>query len=286
MATAKGKTATKPAAKPAARQEAAKTVGTALATQGGNASNRVEGPLVIMGDQVPEHLQSAMNTNRGSEAVGTEDLVIPRLEIIQSVSPQVEPGNAEYIEAAKPGMMMNSVTKKLYRDGVYVVNIMYTKPYLVWRDRKVGGGFLGAFPSTDEAQVRINAAKAEGETAKLDIVDTPTHFCLLLDRDTNTMDEIMVPMPKTKAKVAREWNSRIKLGGGDRFARVYLLTTALEENAKGKFFNYVVSQSGFPPKPVYNRALALYEQVKSGKARTMDTTGYDQTLATEERTDM
>jgi hypothetical protein len=170
-------------------------------------------------------------------------------------------------------MLMNSVTKQLFTE-VFVVPIHYSKLFLVWKDRKQGGGFHGAYPTMDEAQEK--ADKEGGERNGIEVIDTPTHLCLLVNRDSGAVDEVMIAMPRTKAKISRAWNSMVKLAGGDRFARVYRIATQSEKNAKGTFFNYVIAQSGFPSKPLYQRAEKLYEAVKGGgRTIKMDTKGFD-----------
>jgi hypothetical protein len=61
----------------------------------------------------------------------------------------------------------------------------------------------------------------------------------------------------------------IKLAGGDRFARAYEVGTKQESNSKGTFFNFIVSNKGFPSKQTFARAESLYEKVKTGAARVV-----------------
>jgi hypothetical protein len=108
------------------------------------------------------------------------------------------------------------------------------------------------------------------------VLDTPTHFVLLVNRDSGGIEEMVIAMPRTKAKISRQWNSMAKLAGGDRFSRVYKITTQVEKNAKGTFHNFAIAQSGFPAKVLYKKAEAVYADIKAGtKQRVMDTTGYE-----------
>lgn len=258
------------------KQQQSKTKGPAKDEKPKGALQKSEdgGALILMHDQVPEHLQGkTQGAGRGSENVGTEDLVIPRLEVLQALSPMCTRGEAEYNPSAEPGMLANSVSGQLYGKEVFLVPVFYSKQWLVWKDRTQGGGFFGAYPSPEEAKDR--ADQEGGEKAGVQVVDTPIHLCLLVNRDTGGIDEVTVPMPRTKAKISRQWNSMVRMAGGDRFARVYRVTTAQEENQKGKFFNYVVAQSGFPAKSLYDKAEKLYESISKGRTWTMDKTGYD-----------
>lgn len=232
------------------------------------------GALILMHDTPPAHIQTGQG--RGSENVQTDDLVIPRLEIVQAMSPCLDPNNeAEYIKGAKIGDLINSVTNQNYGREVFVVNVHYTKQWLVWKDRKQGGGFFGAYPNPEEAADRVE--QEGGKNAGIEAIDTPTHLCLIVDRENGRVDEILVSMPRTKAKVSRAWNSMIRLAGGDRFGRVYRLTTAQEKNKRNEAYqNFVVAQSGYPAKPLFDKAEKLWQSVSSGgRTIKMDTKGYD-----------
>lgn len=233
------------------------------------------GDLMILDNStVPDHLKDRVSGDgRGSENVGTDDLVIPRLTILQALSPELEEGKPEFIKGAKQGDLINTVSRQNYGKSVYVVNVHYSKLWLVWRDRKRGGGFYGAFPDPEQANAR---AKEEGGKAEgIEAQDTPTHLCLLPNRSTGAIDEIMIPMPRTKAKVSRQWNSQMRMAGGDRFARVWQLSSVKEENNRGEsYFNYVVAASGFPAKKLYDQAEKLFHQIAQNERRVvMDVTG-------------
>jgi hypothetical protein len=225
--------------------------------------------LVLVQDEMPDFLQEKQGEQaRGSENVTTDDIVIPRLEIIQALSPAVKDGDPGFLPDARPGMLMNSVTKQLYGKEVHVVPVYYMKQWLVWgarKDKKTGkpleGGFFGAFSSSQEAQDRADQEANEN----IDVIDTPQHLCLLLNKETGGVEEAMVSMPRTKSKISRQWNSMIKLAGGDRFSRVYKVSATLEKKPQGDYYNFAVSQIGFPSKDLYNQAEKLYTAVQAGQ---------------------
>lgn len=267
--------AQKPAAKNKTPQSAAKpeeqvvkqpgtqvAVGGAVDTKG----------LILQGDQ--SDLSHIPQSSRGNENVGVEDLTIPRLEIVQGLSPAVKPNDPGYIEGAKQGDLINSVTNRVYGRDAFVVPVHFTKQWLVWKSFDQGGGFFGAFASPAEAEAKKEEVVASGEKAEfIEVVDTPTHLCLLVNHAEGRIDEVMIPMTKTKAKVSRAWNTMIRMSGLDRFARVYRITTAMEKNKKNQeYWNYVLSQAGAPAKPLFDLAERLFNQVNKGeKVVKMDT---------------
>lgn len=243
-----------PAAPPAQQQP-----GTAVAAVGGKMDTA---GLILQGDKAD--LSHIKQSQRGNENVGVEDLVIPRLEIVQGSSPALKPGDPGYIEGAKQGDLINSVTNRVYGREVFVVPVHYTKQWLVWKKFSEGGGFYGAYPTPAEAKERCELEG--GEKNHIESVDTPTHLCLLVNHAEGRVEEIMIPMTRTKAKVSRAWNTTIRLSGLDRFGRAYRIGTALEKNKKNQeYWNYVVAQSGAPAKALYDLAEKLFTQVSSGE---------------------
>lgn len=212
-------------------------------------------------DQVPAHIKQG--GNRGSENVQQQDIMIPRLDIIQDLSPQHKENKPEYIEGAKVGMLFNTLTGDLYPEGAAVVPVWYDKQWLVWKLQAKGGGLKGVFSKDEQAKAE---ALAEELGDEFEAVETPTQICILLDEDGNPVTEISVPMAKSKMKVNRAWNSLIRMNGGDRFSRVYWLTSIEDVNQEGKeYLNYKVSNHGWPEEAAYEMAEKLYEAIAGGE---------------------
>lgn len=213
--------------------------------------------LTVNSDQVPDYIKQ--NQSRGSEKVETGDIQYPRIDIIQDLSPQHKESKPEYIPGAKVGMLFNTLTGDLYPEGITVVPVWYDKQHLVWKDQDKGGGLQGVFD---------NAADAEAKAAEdpdFEAVETPTHLVMLVDDDGRFLMEATIPMSKSKMKINRQWNSLIRLAGGDRFSRTYRVTTVEDSNASNQeYLNYKIGVEGFPSEEVYHAAEALYEAVSSG----------------------
>ena len=207
--------------------------------------------------EVPAYINTS--SARGSEEVGSADMVLPRLEIVQALSPIKETN-----EDAREGLLFNSVTEEILGDMIYFVPVYYRMEYLVWRDQDKGGGFLGSFSTAAEAERRKTQAVAEGDDIDaIEIVDTPVQYGMRIE-PAGHFEQIVISMAKTKAKVSRRWNAMIQIAGGDRFSRVYKISTFRDENKKGqKFFNYAVQPAGFTPEKVYREAERLYEVLKT-----------------------
>lgn len=235
-------------------------------TKNAVATKETTNTAVGFSQDVPDYLKNQQGAGRGSEGVNIEDMVLPRLEIVQSQSP-IKDTN----EDAKEGFLFNTATNEVIGDVAYFVPVSFRKEFIVWKDKEEGGGFFGSFQSESDAVNRLNEKVEDGERREfLEVVDTPVHFGLLVSPAGDfAPQQIAISMAKSKAKVSRRWNSVIAMCGGDRFSRVYKITTVKDKNAKGQsFFNFAVQPAGFVPKEVYEVAEKTYEIFKNQGVKT------------------
>lgn len=227
-----------------------------------------------MGKSVTKKGESAMtfsnakpgymgNEERGQENVALEDITIPRLDVLQSLSPQRKKNDPAYIEGAEEGMLFNTVTGKLYRDGAVFVPCYFKKEWLIWKKQNKGGGFNGAFDS--EAAAAMEFAD-KGYNEDYEIVDTGNHFGLIVDG--NTIEEIVVSMSKSKMKVSRQLNTIVKMRGGDRFSSAYNITAVEDQNKEGQdYFNLKITPLGYVPENIYQAGEKLYKAISDGERK-------------------
>lgn len=219
------------------------------------------GTGVAVVDQMPDFLRDKQGSARGRENVGAEDLVIPRLEIVQDLSPARKKQDPNYIEGAEEGMLYNNVTRELYGTSVVVIPVGYVKEWLLWKDRKKGGGFGGAFANEEEARRAIDLLEDADDWAA---VDTGQQFCVLV-KPNGELEEIVVSMAKSKAKVSRKWNSLIRIANADSFARAYKLSAILDTNKQNQqFYNFDVKPAGYPIQAAYEKAERMYKAFMAG----------------------
>lgn len=232
--------------------------------------------VAAAGAAVPDYIKKG--TNRGSEGVGMDDLIIPRLEIVQSLSPARKKSDPGYIPGAEEGMMFNSVTRELYTDAVAICPVIFKKEWLIWRDRKDGGGFRGSFDSAAAAAARLEDINAT-EQGNFEALDTHQHFVLLVKPD-GTVEELALSMSRSKMKVSRQFNSIIRINGGDRFGRVYSVEAVEDTNDRNEsYYNFKITNSGFPSEPVYRRAEKLYNDIASGVVKAKVDTNFEEEAA-------
>lgn len=216
--------------------------------------------LATTNEQLPAYMKQ--DSTRGQENIGLDDLTIPRLDVIQDLSPQHKKNKPEYIDGAKVGMLFNTVTGTLYGDKVYFVPVYFRKEWVIWKDRDSGGGFAGAYSSKTEAEGVLATLE---NPEQHEIVDTAQQFGVIIN-DDDTHEDIVISMAKSKMKTSRQLNTMAKIAGGDRFSRVYKVSASELQNSKGQdYYGMAVSQLGFAPEGVYNHAEAMYESIASGQ---------------------
>ncbi len=224
-----------------------KKTGTAMESQYGYTDDR------------PKYLPD--DSAKGQENITSDDLIIPRLGLVQDLSPQRKANKPEYIEGADSGMMFNNVTSELYGDNLLFVPVYFRKEWCIWKLQSAGGGFFGAFPSERDAQDAFKQADYDDE---YEIVDMAQHFGMVLRPDSRP-EEIVISMSKSKMKVNRQLNTLVKMAGGDRFSRVYKISAVEDQNKEGQdYYNFSVAPVGYVSEPVYNLALVMYENVSEG----------------------
>lgn len=215
-------------------------------------------------EQLPEWLKGKMDDDRGSENVEAEDLVIPRLELVQALSKCRKKSDPAYIEGCEEGMLYNNLTRELYGESVTLVPVFFKKEWLLWRDQEEGGGFAGAHPSLSDAE---RERQNQEEPEEWESIETHQHFCLLVRQD-GTTEEVVVSMAKSKMKKSKQWNSLIRINGGPRFSRMYKYEGVPAVNDKNQdYYNVEVKNEGFVTQEIFEHAEKTYGSISSGKAK-------------------
>jgi len=211
---------------------------------------------------MPDYLKQG--SGRGSEDVGSEDLTIPRISIIQDLSPHHKKNKPEYIEGAEVGMAFNTVSQTLYGSELFIVPVYYRKEFVLWKDQSKGGGFHGAFGSMAEGE-EARAQVEDGNPNDYEVVDTAQQFVLVVDEKGAVVEEAVISMAKSQMKPNRALNTQIRMAGGDRFSRVYKLSVIEAQNGAGQeYMNWDIKPMGYVTKETYETAEVMYDSVKGG----------------------
>lgn len=198
---------------------------------------------------------------RGSEDVGVNDIILPRIDVLQALSPQIKKSDPQYIEGAEQGVIFNTVSGELYGEEILFIPVKFAREFIVWQDRKLGGGFNGAFPTLDEAERERDALDSPDN---YEVVETHVHYILLMHED-GRLEEAVLSLAKSKRKVSRKLNSLVQMVPGDRFARVYKLSAIEVDGPKGEYWSFEVKSLGFATKQAWEKGQATYEAIAAGQ---------------------
>ncbi len=216
--------------------------------------------MSVKNENLPAELMDEMfeDAGAGQEEMQADDMQIPRLGILQALSPQVDKSKGEYIEGAESGMIMDSVTQELYDgdSGIIVVPVSYRKTYIEWKLRENGGGLVadhGNQPALLDACTKDERGRMINSDGN-QIVATAEYFVFLVDPETGAANPAVLSMASTQLKHSRRWNTtinqlKIKKPDGSgmfnpaMFYRSYKLQTMPESNDHGSWFGWKISGS-------------------------------------------
>ena len=215
------------------------------------------------------------DAHAGFENVNTSSLALPILKLMQNGSGEAQKRNQNYVEGAEPGMLLNTVTKKLYdgAKGIEVIPCHYKLEYQEWADFGTGSGR----PENiyDANSDILSKTKNEMGKDRLDngnyILTVGQHYVLI--RDGNSTENALISMSSSQGKISRKWNSMmmsITLDGKNgpytppSFSHKYRLTSVLNSGKGNQWYGYNVAKVGPVEEPaLYERAKKFYTSLAS-----------------------
>lgn len=215
----------------------------------------------------------------GFEDTSSQDIIIPRVSILQPLSPQLVKTKPEFIKGANAGQIVDTGINKAF-DDVTLVPCYYARVYLEWAPRESGKGLVKNHGVDDSI---MNETERDEETNRdvlpngNYIVETATYYCLLIDGED--VRPVFLPMASTQLKNARKWMTLLtaeKLTGsnGKRFTppmfyRAWVGSSAPQSNAKGDWHGWRFEAGDAimdidPSGDLLEKARNFYQQAKEG----------------------
>jgi len=202
------------------------------------------------------------------EVMGKDDMSIPFLQILQSLSPQCTKGEPEFIKGAEASMLFNTVTKDMFPTydeddnslpGAHVISIAYKPSFIEWVPRAQGGGFVNEYDvavgstiitqRNDTNQDIIQPGSPVG-TPGNQLAYTHTHFVFVVDKATGRIKPAVMSMTSTQVKPSKTWNALInetELPSGKpapRFFGVWAVSTQRRSNDHGTWYVWDFTRDG------------------------------------------
>lgn len=185
----------------------------------------------------------------GLDNVTAANVLLPRLTILQKLSPQLNKKKVEFIEGAQEGDWCDVGVGDIFRGSIEAIPCHFSTQYILWKKNRGGfGGNLGmdakCLNDTTLNEKRQNILPS-GDA----IVETATWYCLL--RVGGEWRRVFLPFTSTGLKVSRKWLTLIKaeklLGKNGWFSaplfyRPWTLNVLDESNEQGDWFTPVVNK--------------------------------------------
>lgn len=199
----------------------------------------------------------------GLEGAGQESFAIPFVIVLQKGSPQVDEAQGEYMPDAKPGMFLETVSKKLHdgKKGILFVPCGYRRVFLRWGARGTDqAGFKGEYKPEDAEKMISEKVVLLGERQRLyfpladgkidekkcdRLSDTRNHYGMLLNPESGQFIPVLLSLASTQIKKSRNLNTALKnveLKGKDghpytppTFYNIVRVTTIPESNELGSW---------------------------------------------------
>lgn len=186
----------------------------------------------------------------GMENVVASDLMIPRLAILQALSPQLNKNKSEFIEGAEQGHIVDVGTGEVFSHPINFLPVFYVKQWLEWFPRKTDKG-LAAIHKTDAIiqQCTMDEKNRPILPNQNYIAETAQWFGFNLSVPDRR--RCFIPMASSQLKRSRQWmtladSQRVQTSRGEirppLFYRSYTLSTGPESNAEGDWFGWRIER--------------------------------------------
>lgn len=187
----------------------------------------------------------------GLENVTARDILIPRITILQSNSPQVIRGKAEYNPDARPGMIFDVNMAQIIGERMLFIPLIFRMSWLEWAPRESGKGLIAIHTTSDILQ-KTQPKSEEDRRPFLPngnyIAETAEFYGLNVSAENRLS---FLPMASTQLKKARLLNTLAtseKVEGANGFFtpplfyRMYQFETVPENNAKGDWLGWKIER--------------------------------------------
>lgn len=234
--------------------------------------------------------QMVEDSNDYSHAVDAEDLITPRLKLIQQLSPEILKGDAKFIEGAEIGDMVEALSSELFKadKGILFIPVKNIINYIEWQGKGKNaklinnyGGDASFYLQQKNANKIDEKGKIIGTKSDSRVVKTYNFYGFIYNHTTKSITPLVIPMSGSKSKVAKKINSMISMRCDSTsgkslpsFAGIYHITSTPESSEDGDYMNYackpLLNQKGQPAltitipevgQRIYNQAKELYNSL-------------------------
>lgn len=191
------------------------------------------------------------DAGKGFENLRQDDLSIPFLTIIQAMSPELNKQKPEYIQGARAGMIIDSVSNKILgsdESPLQFIPCAYRKSFVEWRARESGGGMV-KIHDNDTILNECTRNDKNQDVLKNGNVIVTTGYMIGLYLVDDDYTRCMISFTSTQLKKVRQWLSimtAMKMNGKNgkytppMYSHIYDISTVPESNNKGTWYGWKI----------------------------------------------
>lgn len=199
----------------------------------------------------------------GMQQADADCIAIPIISILQSLSPQVDKSDEAYVDGAEVGMLINTATQEVYKNGeLKFIPAVFERKFLEWVPRNQGGGLNGIYDVATAQKIKterndinhdIIADGAGIATEGNELADTRTFYGICVHETTGAIFPAMISMTYSQIKKSKRLLAIVhghRISVGDKkitppmYFHVFDLMTCKEENHRGKYYNWAFQRTG------------------------------------------
>lgn len=247
---------------------------------------------------LPAFMQADAASGLGKENIARDDMVVPRVALMQAVSEQAIEGVAEI------GHFWHTVLEEDLGEELDIVIVHHSKQYILWNPRHSGGGILarasngqtwdGDFdgeiaPYKDKPKYKVKIKVKAGDQVGRDVglgrwgtldpdnedsqpAATLSHVLVCVAPDRLDFGPFVVLLQRSAEPVAKQLLSKVKLDPAPIFGQVYTMSSVDKASPSGDFKQFAFAKNGHVTDAV------LYEEAKrQNEAFTSTTVKFNET---------
>lgn len=223
-----------------------------------------------------------VDAEKYSTKVDKDDVLIPRIAILQTLSKALDKTEAAFIKGAEVGQFCDASQNKLWdgEEGIVIIPVHYRKTNIEWKKRQ--------FVADRGLDIEYQNSCKRNEKGKLITPDgntlVPTAEYAVLIVEDGGFSPAMISMTGSQMKKSKKLMTMITnfLVDSPRgkvnpamFYRSYKITTQPESNDEGSWFGFGIEVGELTPKlkggkDIYLAARAFRKQMDEGSVKVQD----------------
>lgn len=227
----------------------------------------------------PDADEFASEAAQGLENVTSRDLMIPRVTIIQALSPQLQKSKNEYIPGAAVGQFCDVAMKDVFDEFIFIP-VMYQKNWIEWFPRTTGKGIahiysdVNLLPRTtqnDRKQNITDAGNILQETATFHVIN------LSAGGRKSYFSMTSSQLQASRRLLMKITSEKIQRADGSSFVpplyyRSYKASVVMQSNNDGEWGGYQFESGPTileldPSKGLLEEARSFYKMASEGLAK-------------------